>query len=625
MFQMKKIIKTVCLMMAFLMCFAFSACYSPTEEFTKVNPGELPSPIPGKDYAALGMERYENEVTIKVASINYPLESNIKPGTTCLTQTFNAIAKNVLNIKLEYVVIAQSSNYDTQLNLAISAKQMPDMFYTTDANLFGSLRKNGQLADLGDIFYYLNDELKEVYLETMPELLPNVMEEGKLYALPMASNKYESAQRLYIRKDWLAAVGMSAPRTTAEMIAVGEAFYNNASLFRNANGTPLTQSSIIPLTMHKDITWAGSMGAAGLFNIFGAQPTAYFEGDDGKLYSGTTSDGAKDAVAFLRELYGKKILDQQFISKNVDMVSDDIKSGKVGMVFGEWWMPADQLGVTVEKVDGAEWIAVDLPTHYAGQESTPVVKKVNLTGYNLVSKDCAHPEAVAKLINLFYDIYYNDFAEEIYGSAVKPENGFYYNMVPIKLWNSAASILEYKRVKEVFDDAYAAGMRESWKVLSASEYADLSETEKTAYDQQIAIYNRLRAREKKLHWDKGYPYFCALKAGVAIENMTATQRAGWGIYECMVSEDGGYAYVTDLTEKRKTAKYDMFYGTPTSLMISKGDAMNVYSAVSFTAMITGSENMNYWNTFVGEYNRTGGDSVLKQVNNWYVAQWKGDE
>ncbi|MBR4761869.1 MAG: extracellular solute-binding protein [Clostridia bacterium] len=622
---MKKIVRIVCLIVAFLVCFMFTACYVPSEEFEKVNPGTLPDPIPGKDYAALGLERYENEVTIKVASINYPLESNIKPGTTCLTQTFNKMAKDVLNIKLEYVVVAQSANYDTQLNLAISAKRMPDMFYTTDANLFGSLRKNGQLADLGDVFYYLNDELREVYLETMPELLPNVMTEGKLYAFPMAANKYEAAQRLYVRKDWLDILGLNAPRTTADMIAIGEAFYNNASLFRNANGTPLTQSSIVPLTMHKDITWAGSMGSAGMFNIFGAQPTAYFEGEDEKLYSGTTSDGAKDAVAFLRELYSKKILDQQFISKNVDMVSDDIKSGKVGMVFGEWWMPADQLGVTVEKVQGAEWIAVDLPTHYDGQPATPVVKKVNLTGYNVVSKDCAHPEAAAKLINLFYDIYYNDRAEEIYGSGVKPENGFYYNMVPIKLWNSAASILEYKRVKQVFDDAYNAGAREGWKVLSESEYAGLSDTGRAAYDEQFAAYDRLRTREKKLHWDKGYAYFCALKAGIPIKDMTAAQRAGWGIYECMVSEGGGYAYVTDLTEGRKSAKYDMFYGTPTPLMISKGDAMNTFSAVSFTAMITGDEDMSYWNTFVNDYNQMGGDSVINQVNKWYASQWKGNE
>ena len=71
------------------------------------------------------------------------------------------------------------------------------MFYITDPKVFADLRDNGRLADLGPSFWYLNKDLQNIYLNVMPELLPNVMVEGKLYSFPMASNTYESAQKLY--------------------------------------------------------------------------------------------------------------------------------------------------------------------------------------------------------------------------------------------------------------------------------------------------------------------------------------------------------------------------------------------------------------------------------------------
>ena len=597
--------------------------YVPDSGYHAVDPGELPEKVAGFDYQSEMLKPYDQEITITVAAIDYPLESNVKQGTTPYNQSFNRIAKEVLNINLEYTVVGSTANYDQRLNLAITANEEPDMFYTTDPKTFADLRDNGKLADLGPSFWYLNEELQNVYLNVMPEILPNAMVEGKLYAFPMASNKYESAQKLYIRKDWLDICNAQAPTTIAELIALGETFLTNKDKIAAATG--VSASSIIPLSFHKELMWTGTASASGLMQAHGASPNAYFLGEDGKLYASNTSQEMKNALATMNTMYQKGIIDKSFNTKNVDMVYDDIKSGKTGMLFGQWWLPHGEINNTVSNIPGADWVCVDLPS-YNGQASLPVVKRVALTGYNCVSSKCQYPEAAAKLINLFYDVYYNDNAYEIYGEDVKPENGFFYNMVPIKLWNSIASIEEYKRVNAVFKEAYAAGMTPAWNVLSESERNALSEQDRAKYDSQLAIYNKLKTREKDIHWKDGYDYYYAVKQGKSLKDMTADERLGWGIYHCMIDDNCGYDQVTKLTEGVLTAKFDEFYGPATSMMQEKSGYIDTtLSASTYAKIIIGTAPISSFEDYVEEYNANGGKVIIEQVNQWYQQQWKGEE
>ncbi len=624
----KIIIGAVALVLVAVIAVYFVVCYepyTPDEGFKPINPGTLPEKRADFDYEAAGLSPYEEEITITVGAIDYPLEADVKKGTTPLNQSFNRLAKQYLNINLKYTVVASTTNYDQRLNLAITNNSEPDMFYTTNPNTFADLKQNGRLADLGDVFWYLNDELQAIYLEHMPELLPNVMEEGKLYAFPMASNKYENAQQLYIRKDWLEICNAQAPTTVEELVELGELFVENAGKIAEETGVGKKDGSdLIPLSFHKDVMWTGTGSASGVMQAHGASPDAYFMGEDGQIYASNTSQEMKNALATLNEMYQKKIIDQSFSTKGTDMINEDIKAGKTGMVFGQWWLPHGDINETVSNVNGADWVCVNLPS-YNGQESLPIVKRVALTGYNVVSSKCKYPEAAAKLINLFYDVYYNDNAEAIYGADVKPENGFFYNMVPIKVWNSIASIQEYQRVNKVFKDAYDAGMRTDWKVLTDLEKNALTPAQLETYELQLAIYNRLKTREKNLHWEDGYAYYCAIKEGKSIKDMTADEKIGWGIYHCMIDDNCGYDYVTKLTAGELDAKYDEFYGTATSAMQEySGYISTTLSASVYSQIIIGTKPVSYFDEYVKEYNKNGGDAIIKQVNEWYKVQPKAE-
>ncbi len=664
----------VCVLTLAMLAGSLSGCTAKENfDYVAINPGTLAAPEVEFKTAAEDAEqnakyrekypilkKYPQPVKITIGILEDDKEAGlgVPESTTVRTQSFNKIAKEVLNIDLSYKVVATSSVYEQKLSAAIAANDMPDMFATGSADTFSKLRDDGALADLTQAYYTLNDTLLENYQKYMPELITSCMKDGKLYALPQQTNKYTTAQRLYIRKDWLDIVDMKLPKSVEELIAVGEAFVAHKKEIAEATG--VKEANIVPFSMYKDITFGGSYSAEGLFNACGSSSTgAYFLGDDGRLHSSNTSDGSKAALEVLNTMYSKGILDPQFTTISSTQVMNKVSAGYVGIMFGEWWVLKHAVWEAVKSstVKGAEWVWSDLPT-YKGEQNYPVVPTMLISGYNLVSANCAHPEAAAMLANLFYDIYYNDNAEGIYGSNVLPSKGFYYQYVPMKIWDGMASAQEYKRVQSVFTNLYAAGLNERMQGglkqpltnAQISEYESKGETiykisangddgfyclnrEVVAQIEAVpalkAEFDKLRTREKILHFAEGYPYYVAYKNGISMNDeegaMTEAEQEGWGIYHEMIDDDGGYAYVVALAEGEKKAKYNEFYGTNLTSMQVYGDYLNTQTSTNYLRYIIGKEPLSKFDSYVKNYNKNGGDTIENQINVWYQATHASDK
>ena len=646
---MNKIKRLLIATMLLALPLALSSCYKPSFEYEAVDPGQLQAPSVSRTSAEYRqkyptLERYDETVTLNVAVCQFELEAGVKIGTTPENQTFNKLAKDVLNIDLNNVVVGNSTSYDQKLSLYLASGKTPDMFYTTNSSVYSQLLEDGMLADLSDSFWYLNDELQENYLDYFKELLPTTMVDGKLYSFPTITNTYTSAQRLYIRQDWLDIVGKKAPTTMEEFIEVGQAFVDNKDKIAAATGIPANR--VIPFTMNKELTWSGSYSVEGFLNCFGTSIDAYFEGEDGELYYSNTSNEMKSALTTLRDMYKNGILDKEFLSKSAEQIQANIKAGYVGMAFGEWWMAKDVLDECISNKEGSNWTWVNLPGAN-GIDAKPIVSSVGVGGYNRVSKNCAHPEAAAKLINLFYDIYYSDDAQERYGDLVLPSNGFYYQFVPIKLWDGVSSLREYYRVQEVFENLYAAGFNpadyvEESLYESSTILQQVTSTTKDDYvvsvDEGVsniinrdvieainnnatwkAEFNKLRNREKTLHFVDGYPYFVAFKNGKKLNEMSKAEKRGWGIYHEMVDSTGGYAYVVNLTEGKEEAKYDCFYGANLSSMLEYSEYISTQTNAMFTKMITGEMDIKDFDKKYARdvFEENGGETIIAQVNAWY--------
>lgn len=620
--------KIVSILLAAVSAACVSACSCKPaqiiDDYVKVNPGVLPEKNANEDYSPL--KKYDTTVTVKVLGTDFtaigevPATYKGKPSGPA-NNAFNDAALQFLNIKIEYVSTISGERYADRLNTLMAAGDLPDVFRVTNSTTYEIMKTSGLIADLGNTFYYLNDQLQGMYNDKLYKpALESCMEEGKLYAFPNVQNPYERAQKLYIRKDWLDVCGLAVPTTYEELVNAARAFKNNAAKLAEPEG--LAAKDIIPIGMTKEIAAVGNNTAAGFFNLFGAQPGAFMQ-KDGALIDSNTSDEAKRALEELSKLYSEGLIAKEFYNYTDTKVSNDIIAGKVGIVSGMRHMASYPLqeSVSNESTVSAEWVSIELPT-VDGKAALPVADRVLIEDYNCVRRGYEHPDVLAKLSNLFYDMFYNDQAYATYGSLCEPSGGFFYSWVPAKLWYTPYTTESYKRVQTVFDELYEAGFRISDAKLAEMEDKNF---DRKAYYEEILqgeygeIFKKLRVRERDNGFRYGYPYMQALKAGKTSAGMSVLEKKGYGIYEQAISATGGDGYVTELAEGKKQAKYNEFYGVQTPAQQNYGEYLDSSMKKFYLQVITGGASISGWNDFVADYNKNGGETVLKQVNQWYKA------
>ncbi|MDE6274463.1 MAG: extracellular solute-binding protein, partial [Clostridiales bacterium] len=423
----------------------------------------------GVDYSPL--KRYDETVTINVIGIEYDAIGDVPKtyngkASGPRNNAFNDAALQYLNIKLNYVSTTSGENYETRLNTLIAANDVPDIFITSSDTTFENLRRTGLIADIAPTFWYLNDKMQEFYLDEMYyPAIETCMQGGKLYAFPNVDNPNEAAQKIYIRKDWLDIVGKEIPSTYEALIDVARSFKEHATDIA-ATETGISAGEIVPIGITREIATKGNNTAQGFFNLFGAQPNWYFE-KDGTVIDSNTSGEMKRALEELHKLYDEGLIDKEFYTDTDASVSNDIVAGKVGIVSGMWHAATYPLqsSVSNEYTPGAEWISIELPS-VGGVKVAPVVDAMRMQNYTMVSSKCAHPEALAKLVNLFYDMFYSNTAQETYGSLATPEGGFFYSWVPAKVWYTPYSLQSYYRINEVFEELWQAGFRINGETLT---------------------------------------------------------------------------------------------------------------------------------------------------------------
>ena len=628
--KIRSFTRPVALILAAMTLSAAAAACNPAplyDDYEVIDPGTLPENPLGEDYDPLAP--YEETVKIKVLGINYERIGNVPAiynGATSgpSNNAFNDVALNRLNIELEYTSILSSGNYDSRLSLLISGNELPDMFVVNNATMFAMLRDNGLIEDLGTAFWYLNDELKEnFYLnELYYPGLETCMQEGRLYAFPSIDNPNEAAQKLYIRKDWLEIVGKEIPTTYEEVIDVAKAFRDNADAIAS-HSEGITGKDIIPIGITQELAAQGNNTASGFFNIFGTQPNAFFE-EDGKIIDANTSDEMKEALEELHNLYEEGLLAREFYTYADAKVTKDIISGKVGIVSGMWHAASYPLQSSVNNAytPDAEWVSIELPPRN-GEASLPVVDSTRLGTYIVVRKGFEHPEAAAKLCNLFYDMFYSDDAQEKYGALSTPGGGFFYSWVPIKLWYTPYSMDSYYRLNEVFDELWDAGFRipdETLTAMCEENYDWQAWYEQVAGGEYGDIFNKLWIRERDNGFKYGYPYMQAVRNGKGTAEMNAVEKSGYGIYEQTINASGGYSYVAEISTGEKQSKRNVFYGERTPAQQVNGEWMDSYMDQYFLGVITGERSLSDWDKFVKEYNNNGGSEVLHQINQWYEAR-----
>ncbi|AFC31056.1 family 1 extracellular solute-binding protein [Paenibacillus mucilaginosus 3016] len=376
-----------------------TACSTPAEK----QPAASSDPKPAADKSAAApadpFGKYDQPVTITIGKSVDPTDKSLPAGDTPESNQYTRYVKEHLNIDSKLVwQAAAGKDYDQKVNLSIASNDLPDTMVVNDTQL-RQMVKAGQLTDMTDVFaQYASPAVKSIIESTKGLATKAVTFNGRMMAIPNVTTESDMVHLMWIRKDWLDKLGLPVPKTIDDLEKTAKAFVEQDP---DGNGKADTIGITGPQAgglLHANFITPNNnnYGFDPIFSSFHAYPGFWLKGADGKPVYGSIQPETKEALAKLRDLYAKGLIDKE-MSVRKD-TSELIKSGKSGIWFGMWWGGYGPLGDAIKNDPKANWQAYAVPLDASG-EFTPHMGTPS-NQFVVVRKGYEHPEAAMKMINL---------------------------------------------------------------------------------------------------------------------------------------------------------------------------------------------------------------------------------
>ena len=529
--------------------------------------------IPDDILAMIGP--YEEEVTIHVATVKDPTLM-YAAGESLENNAWQRAYKEYLNINVVYDWTATSTQYDQKLSLAMMSGDLPDIMRVDKKNL-DLLVEGDMIADLSDCFFSLLTPTTYYQTVDFETQFAAATRNGKLYALPQLAEEPSSGIMIpYIRKDWLANLGLDYPKTMDEFLQVMIAFTKDDP---DGNG----KNDTYGLGIKKNL-WKDFFCLEGFFNAYHAYPNIWIEDADGNLVYGSVLPEMKKALQALQYLYSEGAIDPEFAIKEYDKVTEDLAADKIGAAFSIPFFPTHVTGQQYlrnpEKYAGA-WRSFEIP---ASDDKPVYAQSYNTVPkqFMVVNKNCKHPEALAKMYCLWIELMFSDnvTAEMYHKYHVNDEVGPYNYSLTNDHWPYKRP--RYRQMMQISDDP------------------DFTEADLTG--EAIFVYDNI----KRFHaGDIGYTLY--------------EQHAN---FCCDPNcEDSAYSVRTKfiyLDEDR--IMKDLGYGPQTPTQTERESTLKKLQDETVIQIITGEKSVDEWDSFVENWYNLGGKDITKEMNEWWISQ-----
>lgn len=498
----------------------------------------------------------------KMTSVN---NSNMPENDTYTDNAYTRYIKSVINVQNVDVFEANDSQYDTNVSMVISMGSLPDIMVVSSQDEVEQLVEAGLIEDLTESYNNcISDRIRKMYESYGDSLKDMVTYDGKILALP-ETNITDGPNLVWLRKDWMDKLGLSEPHTIDDVVNIVKHFIsedpgNNGV---DASGKPNT----VGLAVDTDVT--GECGYSSeflldiIFACFGAYPKQWIMNDDGEIVYGSVTDEAKEALLYINSLYNQGVIDNDFLLRTSTNICELIENGLCGSFFGPWWAPNNPLANAVNKNPDADWqpylIATDSDGTTSYHSQNPCYK------YVVVRKGYEHPEIAAKMISVMFDKVRFDCTD-----SEEFKNYYQLNVEPTARplsinvdYNNALSIC-YRNI-----DATISGRKnpDSLELLERSFYDACSEYIKNA-------------------------------------NKTSTQ---WAAYMSRIK-------ACSLIAQDNIKVVDSLYFKTTDTMKSHWWRLKAKEKEAYLKIISGEEDISYFDTFVKEWNEQGGQTITSEVS-----------
>jgi len=285
-----------------------------------------------------------------------------------------------LNIDLTVNSLAGWDDYMNQINVRVASGNYPDLFRVLSRAQLQDFAEKGLLMDLTPHM----DKLGQVK-ELLGADLDKGLMDGKQYAIPKKTQiPYHS---LWIRQDWLDAVGMQKPTTLEELLAVAKAFTFNDPDGNGANDT-------------YGFTGKSLFGLMPIFNAYGmGYPTEVYL-EDGKPMVGAIDPDMKDAIAFMQQMLAAKVVDPELLANTANQDEQKAYQGKVGIFYTDFpKLVSSANAKTIQEANpNAKWVPVE-PLKGPKGTYAGTLDAANAPGLYVVPKDLSE-EKLAKVFEL---------------------------------------------------------------------------------------------------------------------------------------------------------------------------------------------------------------------------------
>ena len=504
--------------------------------------------------------KYPEQLTYTLGKLSGANNSNLPDGETYENNAYTRLLNERLNVQNQDVFEAMDEQYTDSVTMVIAQNDLPDVMIVEDLDELQYLVDNDMIADLTDSYNNcMSDTIKNIYGSYGRDILDVVTFGGKIMAIP-ETNISDGPNLIWLRKDWMDALGLSAPRTLSDVEEIIRQFKEKDPGHNGAGNT---------VGLVCDTSLCGGCGYSSEYTLdiilaaYGAFTKQWIYDEDGNVVYGSVQPEAKEALAHIHELYKEGILDQDFLMRTSSNLIELIVDGQCGSFFGPWWAPNNPLMQAVEQNKDAEWQPYLIATEKSGLTS---YHTQNPSGkYIVVRKGYEYPEIACKIVSVLFDyLRYNDRDNQeivdYYKENVDPTaRPFAINVD----YNNALQIC-YGELNHVF-----AG-------------------DKSADDLNVLEYSYYEACESYLK---------------DAENASAEDWAAYTsrITACKILNDG------------RTNKVESLYFGETETMVTDWWSLENLESDTYLKIVTGESSLDEFDRFVENWYQNGGETITKEV------------
>lgn len=347
----------------------------------------------GDTSTAPGQEANATKPKLKVLYPSQPEDYNTYPVA--------AVLEERTGYKVQYDMLPADNPQD-KLNIVIASGEEYDAIAvrgtSADKALFADYAVRGALTDLTPLIDEYGPNIKKALSEVTLDALTI---DGKIYGIGNRTMEFVGGG-LLIRQDWLDQLGLPLPTTVDEFVYVLEQFQEKDPGGNGGQNIPFSILGTDPFP-------ANISGAFGLTNAWNEV--------DGELLPRALAPTLEDYVAFMNDLFQRKLLDNDFVINKVANLKEKLTNGQAGVI-PTTWAEVTPLVEAIKKNHPEAKLAF-IPTLQGADGQMGLSAASGFDRITMIPKSAKHKEDIIKWIDAMLE-------EETFKLVVLGEEGKHY-------------------------------------------------------------------------------------------------------------------------------------------------------------------------------------------------------